>query len=69
MDTRGGLPSMRELTGASSYIVTIDIPEGLPSDRAKLGVSGTALVITEGAGAISVLAEILFWINKKLNYI
>ncbi|WP_425079290.1 HlyD family secretion protein [Ruegeria denitrificans] len=69
LDTRGGLPSLRELTGASSYIVTIDIPEGLPSDRAQLGTSGTALVVTEEAGAISVLAEILFWIAKKLNYI
>lgn len=35
----------------------------------RLGASGTALVITEDAGAITVLAEILFWIAKQLNYL
>ncbi len=69
VDARGGLPSLRELSGESSYIVTIEIPEGLPTESAKLGASGTALVITDKAGAISVLAEILFWITKQLNYI
>lgn len=69
VDTRGGLPSLRELSGASSFIVTAEIPDGVPAERARLGASGTALVITEKAGPISMLAEILFWMTKKLNYI
>lgn len=69
LDTRSGLPSLRELAGSSEYIVIADIPSDLSDKTTKLGASGTALVITEGAGAISALAEILFWITKKLNYL
>ena len=69
VDARSGLPSLRELSGASDYIVTMDVPVSIPAPAARLGASGTALIITEQAGAISVLAEILFWITKKLNYI
>jgi multidrug efflux pump subunit AcrA (membrane-fusion protein) len=69
VDARGGLPSLREFAGSSDYVVIMNIPEGLPAESARLGASGTALVITEEAGPISALAEILFWITKKLNYI
>lgn len=69
LDTRDGLPSLRELTGSSEYIVIADIPDSVSDKTTKLGASGTALVITEKAGAISALAEILFWITKKLNYL
>lgn len=69
LDLRTGLPSLRELAGSSEYIVIAQIPDDLNTDTTKLGASGSALVITEEAGAISVLAEILFWITKKLNYI
>ncbi|MFC3615498.1 HlyD family secretion protein [Lutimaribacter marinistellae] len=69
LDTRSGLPSLRDITGASAYVVTIDIPDGPAADAARLGASGTALIITEQAGAIAALAEVLFWVNKMLNYI
>ena len=69
LDTRTGLPTLRELAGASSYIVTMDIPDEIESEKIRLGSSGTALIITEQAGAIAALAEILFWIAKMLNYL
>jgi len=69
LDTRGGLPALRELTGNNNFIVSINVPDTIARDAVRLGASGTALVITEEAGAISVLAEILFWITKMLNYI
>lgn len=69
LDLRTGLPSVRELAGSGEYTVIAQIPDDLNADVTKLGASGTALVITEEAGAISVLAEILFWITKKLNYL
>lgn len=69
LDTRGGLPTLRELAGNNSYVVGIDVPENISQEFVRLGASGTALVISEEAGAISALAEILFWITKKLNYI
>jgi multidrug resistance efflux pump len=68
-DARAGLPSLRELGGASDYIVTMMIPDGPASDAARLGASGTALIVTEQAGAMAVLAEVLFWVSKMLNYL
>ncbi|MGV6803080.1 MAG: HlyD family secretion protein [Ruegeria sp.] len=69
LDLRAGLPSIRELVGISSYVVLVEVPDQLDLDDTPLGASGTALVISENAGAISVLAEVLFWITKMLNYI
>ena len=45
------------------------IPEEPAALAARLGASGTALVITDEAGAITVLAEVLFWVSKYLNFI
>ncbi|QFT75416.1 HlyD family secretion protein [Ruegeria sp. THAF33] len=69
VDSRTGLPSLRDLAGVSSYPVLIEVPDQINIEDFPFGTSGTALVITDKAGAISVLAEILFWITKKLNYI
>ncbi len=69
LDARNGLPSLRELSGASSYIVTMAVPADVNDDAARFGSSGTALIITEQAGAIAALAEILFWVSRMLNYL
>ena len=69
LDARSGLPSLRDLTGVSEYVVVMDVPDDMPAEAARLGVSGTALLITGEAGAISALAEVLFWVNKMLNYL
>lgn len=69
LDLRSGLANLRELTGSSQYVVTMALPDDLDRSAAPLGASGTALVITEEAGAIALLAEVLFWVSKMLNYI
>lgn len=66
---RNGLPSLREISGGSRFIVTMEIPEEVPLDAVQLGASGTVLIITDEAGAISALAEILFWVGKLMNYL
>lgn len=69
LDLRGGLPTVRQLAGISTYLVKVDLPEDLPADALPFGASGTALVLTDKAGPIGILAEVLFWVTKKLNYL
>lgn len=69
IDGRDRLPSLRELTGGSDFAALLAIPDDIPEDAIRLGTSGTALRITDDAGGIKILAEILFWINKMMNYL
>lgn len=68
-DLRSGLPTMRQLLGVTSYPILIDIPDDVAPNTTPMGASGTALVITEKAGAVAMLAKILFWVTKQLNYL
>lgn len=69
LDLRSGLPTLRQLAGVSSFPVVIELPETVPANALPFGASGTALVMTDKAGPIGILAEILFWITKKMNYL
>ncbi|MDV7145681.1 hypothetical protein R3X27_23605 [Tropicimonas sp. TH_r6] len=69
LDTRTGLPNLRELRGSGEYPVIVAIPEGIDLGSLPIGASGTSLVMTDKAGPIGVLAEILFWITKQMNYL
>ncbi|MEP3033955.1 MAG: hypothetical protein ABJO67_06375, partial [Pseudoruegeria sp.] len=69
IDARGQLPSLRELTGAGGFIASLEIPEDLPEEAIRLGSSGKALRITDDAGGVKVLAEVLFWFTKLTNYL
>lgn len=69
LDARGRLPTLRELAGGVEYVAVLDIPNNLEESAIRLGSSGTALRIADGAGGIAVLAEILFWITKLMNYL
>lgn len=64
---RNGLPSLREIGDGSRFIVTMYKPDEASLEAVQLGASGTVLILTEEAGAISALAEILFWIGKMMN--
>ncbi|WP_164658398.1 HlyD family secretion protein [Tropicibacter sp. Alg240-R139] len=66
---RNGLPSLREIGGGTRFIITMEIPSDVPLEAVQLGASGSALIITEDAGAIAALAEILFWVSKMMNYL
>lgn len=69
LDLRAGLPTLRELAGISSYAVFVSLPDTEGAAALPFGTSGTALVMTDKAGAIGILAEVLFWVTKKMNYI
>lgn len=69
LDARSVLPSLRDLTGGAEFVVLLDIPTDLPENAIRLGSTGSALRITDDAGGVKVLAEILFWITKVMNYI
>lgn len=69
VDGRDRLPTLRDLTGASEFVAVLKIPQDLTEDTIRLGSSGTALRITDDAGGIAVLAKILFWISKLMNYL
>lgn len=69
LDTRSGLPSLRDLRGSAEFPILVETPDGIDPVSLPIGASGTALVMTDKAGAIGILAEILFWITKKMNYL
>lgn len=69
VDARERLPTLRDLTGGQDYVAILRIPENLPQEAIRLGTTGTALRITDDAGGIKVLAEVLFWVSKMMNYI
>ncbi len=65
----GSLPGIGDFLGASQFVVRLDLPEDIPEHAKRLGMSGAATMITEEAGAVEVLAKILFWLNMQLNYL
>ncbi|MFY0661488.1 MAG: HlyD family secretion protein [Shimia sp.] len=66
---RNGLPSLREISGGSRFIIKVDVPDDVPQEALQLGASGTVMIITEEAGAIAALAEVLFWVTRMMNFI
>lgn len=69
VDARERLPGLRDLIGGTDYVAILQIPDDLPAEAIRLGTTGTALRITDDAGGVKVLAEILFWVSKMMNYI
>ena len=69
LDTRDGLPRLRELRGSTEYPVLIAAPEEIDISKVPFGSSGTALVLTDKAGPIGIIAEVLFWVTKQMNYL
>ena len=49
--------------------MTIAIPEDVAPESLHLGMSGTATVFAEDAGAIGILAMILLWIKAYVLYL
>ncbi len=45
------------------------IPDDLPPESLQLGMSGTATVFAEDAGAMGILAMILLWIKSYVLYL
>ena len=65
----GALPTVSQFLGSDVFLVRLAIPDDLPEHAMRLGMSGSAMLITDNAGPIEPLAKILFWMQKMLNYL
>ena len=65
-----GTLARAETVGTSTtYPVRIDIPKGMDRDALRLGMVGTATVISDNAGPIGILATILLWVTAYAMYL
>jgi multidrug resistance efflux pump len=65
-----GTLARAEMVGTSTtYPAGIDIPKGLDPDMLRLGMVGTATVISDKAGPIGLLATILLWVKAYAAYL
>jgi multidrug resistance efflux pump len=67
--TTGALPTVGQLLGSGSFVVRLELPTDLPGHVTLLGSTGSATLITPGAGPIAPLAKILFWVKRYTNYL
>jgi len=59
-----------EMVGTSStYPARIDAPKDMDPDMLRLGMVGTATVISEKSGPIGLLATILLWVRAYAAYL
>ncbi len=65
----GILPSIGSIGASREYGVRLVVPDDLPSETLRLGMSGSATVFAEDAGAIGILALILLWIKAYVLYL
>jgi multidrug resistance efflux pump len=65
----GVLPKIGSIGITTEYGVRLSIPKDLPANALLLGMSGTATVFSDDAGAIALLAHILLWLKAILNFI
>ncbi len=65
----GALPTVQQLVGGDRFAVRLALPNGLPAHAYTLGTSGSALLITEEAGPVELLARVLFWLSMQMNYL
>jgi multidrug resistance efflux pump len=64
----GALARAETIGTSGTYPVTIDVPKDIDPDLLRLGMVGTATVITNKAGPIGVLATILLWVKAYTAY-
>jgi multidrug resistance efflux pump len=65
-----GTLARAETVGTSTtYPARIDVPKDLEPDMMRLGMAGTATVISESAGPIGALATILLWVKAFAAYL
>lgn len=65
-----GTLARAETVGTSStYPARIDVPKDMDPDMLRLGMVGTATVISDNAGPIGFLATILLWVKAYVAYL
>jgi multidrug resistance efflux pump len=65
----GALARSETVGTSSTYPALIDIPKDIDPDMLRLGMVGTATVISDKAGPIGLLATILLWVKAYLAYL
>jgi hypothetical protein len=65
----GTLARAETLGTSTTYPARIDIPKNVDSDMLRLGMVGTATVISDNAGPIGLLATILLWVKAYAAYL
>ena len=65
----GALPSIGSIGATQEYGVRLAIPKETSRESLRLGMSGTATVFAEDAGAIGLLANILLWLKAQVLYL
>jgi len=65
----GTLARAESIGTSSTYPTLIEVPKGLDPDMLRLGMVGTATVISEKAGPIGKLATILLWVKAYASYL
>lgn len=65
----GALPAVSQLLGADAFAARLALPEDLPEHALRLGMTGSATLITDEAGAVELLARVLFWLQMQFNYL
>jgi multidrug resistance efflux pump len=65
----GTLGRAETIGTSSSYPASIDLPENIDPDMLRLGMVGTATVISDKAGPIAALATLLIWVKAFAAYL
>lgn len=65
----GTLASAETVGTSTTYPVSIVVPRNIDPDMLRLGMVGTATVITDRAGPIGSLATILLWVKAYAAYL
>jgi hypothetical protein len=65
-----GTLARAEMVGTSTvYPATIELPEGMDPETLRLGMVGTATVVSDKAGLIGLLASVLLWVKAYVAYL
>jgi hypothetical protein len=65
-----GTLARAETVGTSTtYPARIDLPKKVDPDMLRLGMVGTAAVISDRAGPIGLLAMVLLWVKAYAAYL
>jgi multidrug resistance efflux pump len=65
----GTLARAETIGTSSTYPALIDVPKDMDPEMLRLGMLGTATVISDKAGPIGTLATILIWVKAYVAYL
>ncbi len=65
----GALARVGSIEGVDTYPAVISVPKEIDPELLRLGMPGTATVISEEAGVIGMVASILLWVKAYTAYL